>query len=178
METSNKIGLAIVAVFSAIMQGCIDSVQPVLYAIIIFSIITIIDLATGIQASKKEGKTIESRPMRKCFQKWLIYLSVFVGTLIIGVILSKLAAYNSAADEHTARGLLLNIIKWEAYIATYIELLSIAENLHRWFPESIFLSIIYYVLSVQIKSKIPMVKEYFEQKKLSEDKSTINTPEQ
>ena len=169
METLNKIGLACIGVMAAILQGCINSIEPVLYALIIFSVVTLLDLFTGIQASKFEGKRIESKPMRNCFRKWLIYIGVFVGTMVIGVILSLLAAYTNAADGATARGLLLNILKWQAIVATYIEVLSISENLHRRYPDNVYLSIIYYVLSVQIKNQIPLLKEYFAQKKAEKD---------
>jgi Holin family. len=175
METSNKIVLTFLAVITAIAQGCINSIEPVLYALIIFSLVTLIDLVTGIQASKFEGKRIESRPMRNCFRKWLIYIGVFVGTMIIGVVLSLLAAYTNAGDGATARGLLLNILKWQAIVATYIEVLSISENLHRRYPDNVYLSILYYVLSVQIKNQIPMLKDYFSQKKTN---NNINNQDQ
>lgn len=169
METLQKIGLACIGVLAAILEGCINSIEPVLYALIIFTAVTLLDLFTGIQASKYEKKDIESKRMRQCFQKWLIYIGVFVGTMVIGIVLSLLAAYTSAADGVAARGLLLNILKWQVIVATYIESLSISENLHRRYPDNVFLSIIFYVLSFQVRNQIPLLKEYFAQKKINND---------
>lgn len=39
------------------------------------------------------------------------------------------------------------------------------ENLHRKYPDNVYISIIFYVLSVQIFKQIPLLKEYFEAKK-------------
>lgn len=172
METVNKIWLAFIGVLAAIMQGCINSVQPVFYALLVFTIVTVVDLLTGIIASKYEGKTIESKPMRRCFVKWLIYIGVFVGTMLVGVILSLMAKWTGDGD--LAQGLLLNILKWQAIVATYIELLSIFENLHRRLPDNAYVSIIYYVLSVQIRNQIPMLKEYFAQKKIKTNEQLKN----
>lgn len=165
METINKMWLVLIGVVVAILQGCINSIEPVCYAIIVFTMVTLLDLLTGILASKSEGKKIESSKMRRCFKKWLIYNGVFICTMVIGITLSLIASLCSATDAETSRGLLLNILKWQAYVATYIEVLSIFENLHRKYSDNIYISIIYYVLSVQIINKIPLLKEYFEAKK-------------
>lgn len=174
-KTLQSILMALTAFFSALIQGCLDSMVPVLIAIIIFAITTAIDFFTGVTASKKEGKGIESNRLRKCFNKWLIYIGVFVGTALLGVLLTIFARWISAEEAVSTKGLFLQMLKWEIWIAACIEVFSIVENLHRIRPDDIYISILYYVLCLKIREKFPDIKEFFIQKKLNK---VINNQDQ
>lgn len=174
-KTLQSVLIAIAAFLSALIQGCLDSVVPVLIAIILFAITTTIDFFTGVAASRKEGKGIESNRLRKCFNKWLVYLGVFVGTAFLGVLLTILAKSISPQEAISTKGLFMNMLKWEIWIAAAIEVFSIVENVHRLRPDDIYISIIYYVLCLKLKEKFPEVKQFFIDKKISK---SINNQEQ
>jgi small-conductance mechanosensitive channel len=174
-KTLQSVLMALTAFISALLQGCLDSIVPVLIAIIIFAITTAADFFTGIAASKKEGIDFESNRLRKCFNKWLVYLGVFVGTAFLGVLLTIFAKSISIEEAVSTKGLFMNMLKWEIWIAAAIEIFSIVENLHRIRPEDIYISILYYVLCMKIKDKFPEVKDFFIQKKLNK---SINNQDQ
>jgi hypothetical protein len=163
-KATESLWMALTALMAAIIQGCINSVVPVLIAMAVFVFTTSVDFITGVEASRKEGKEFESSRARKCFYKWFIYLGVFVGTAFLGVLLTILSKFThgDACDMH---GFFLNILRWEVWIAAVIESLSIVENLHRWFPDNIWIAIIYDIFSIQVFQKLPELKQYFQDKK-------------
>lgn len=179
MENKNvqSIWMAVIAFVSSLIQGCASSIVPILIAMIIFAVTTTVDFFTGVKASKKEGVGFDSGRARKCFNKWLIYLAVFMGTAFLGVLLTIFARMISVDEMLSAKGFFLQMLKWEIIIAAAIEVLSIFENMHRWLPDNIYITIIYYTLSIKIKDKLPELKVYFDHKKtmsMDEAKKTID----
>lgn len=160
-----SIWMAVIAFVSSLIQGCASSIVPILIAMIIFAVTTTVDFFTGVKASKKEGVGFDSGRARKCFNKWLVYLAVFIGTAFLGVLLTIFARMISVDEMLSTKGFFLQMLKWEIIIAAAIEVLSIFENMHRWLPDNIYITIIYYTLSIKIKDKLPELKAYFDQKK-------------
>lgn len=150
--------LALLAAFS-------DNADAVGFAIILAAALVVADYITGIAASLYEGKGIVSKRMRWSFAKLTIYIITIIGTMFIGVLLHLIQVI--IEPETTKTSVLiatLTILKFEAYVIAWIELLSNIENALRIFPKNIFLKFLHWILSVEAVKKIPKLAEFLKEK--------------
>ena len=122
---------------------------------ILFGAFFTLDFVTGCMASFCKGEEIVSYKLRWSFVKTACYLGTFSLTLFIGVCFQKL-------------DVVFPFLKIELYAATYIECLSILENLLTIYPQNLYLKWLHYMLSAKWVKWIVGMK-----KMMKEHKTTI-----
>lgn len=157
--------LAMVAVYT-------QNVDAVIFSLVLAFVLVGIDFLTGVSASLwVDGVGIKSKRLRWSFVKTLVYTLVMLSTLGIGVFLHLIDDFISPtphrSDILTAT---LVCVKYEAYVAAWVEVVSILENLLRMFPDNRFLKYIHYIVAVEFVKKIPKLTEVLKDK--TEKKTT------
>ncbi len=151
-----SLAMAFMAVFT-------NNADAVGLAIMLSLLLVVLDFCTGIMASLCEGKSISSKRIRWSFAKTVVYAASLVLTLAIGVSLHMIEGFSTEPTK-TTLAITLTIVKFEAYVIAYIEVLSNIENLRRIFPNNLFLKYIHWILSVEIIKKIPKFSEFLKER--------------
>lgn len=115
------------------------------------------DFVVDIIASRLRDESIESYKLRWSFVKTFSYLGTFAFTFAIGICID-------------AQEIFIEILKVVIYAATYIECVSIIENLLAIFPNNIFFKFLHYMLSVKWVKRVSGMADFF--KETGKDKNT------
>lgn len=147
------------------------------------------DFASGIFASRRVYKLgIESSKLRWSVAKYAVYCFFIIGTLVIGVFLHLIECFSEDVDIYTKSSLLtytLSFIKFQMYFVSWIEAVSIVENLRSVYPQNVYLKGIHYVLVVDIRRLIPHFSSFLKEVKTKDinnlnqednEKETTNNP--
>lgn len=119
--------------------------------VVLFLILFISDFMTGCVASFVCGNKIESYRLRWSFVKTFCYFGTFVFTILIGVCTNNLTFF-------------VDMVKFEVYVALWIEAVSITENLIKIFPKVIFLEYMHFMISTEWVKKISGLTNFFKEK--------------
>lgn len=151
--------LAMIAVYT-------QNVDAVMFSIALTFVLVGIDFLTGVSASFwVDGIGIKSRRLRWSFAKTLIYTFVMLSTLGIGVFLHLIDDFISPTPHRSdILTVTLVCVKYEAYVASWIEVVSILENLLRMSPNNRFLKYIHYIVAVEFVKKIPKLADVLKDK--------------
>lgn len=135
------------------------------------------DFASGIFASKRVHKLgIECSKLRWSVAKYAVYCFFIIGTLVIGVFLHLIECFSEDVDIYTKSSLLtytLSFIKFQMYFVSWIEAVSIVENLRLVYPENVYLRGLHYVLVVDFRKLIPHFSSFLKEIK-TKDMDKLN----
>lgn len=168
----NKIYSYIINLALAYMAVFTKSMDAVIVSITLAVLLVVIDFASGVAASMLVDHVgIKSKRLRWSFAKTAVYSITILGTLCIGVFLHLISTYADSSAGNTVINWTLAGVKYEAYVASWVEIVSILENLIRIFPTNTFLKFIHYVVAVNFIKKIPLLANYFKE---TEEKPEAN----
>lgn len=132
--------------------------MEVIGVFLLFCAFFTLDFFVGIIASRLRDESLESYKFRWSFVKTFSYLGTFAFTLAIGICINAQAVF-------------IEILKVVIYAATYIECVSILENLIAIFPNNIFFRFIHYMLSVKWVKRVSGMVDFLKEK----DKHKVKT---
>ena len=166
---------AIVLAFIAVITQNIHSLVLSICLVVFFMVG---DFASGIFASKRVHKLgIESSKLRWSVAKYAVYCFFIIGTLVIGVFLHLIECFSEDVDIYTKSSLLtytLSFIKFQMYFVSWIEAVSIVENLRLVYPKNMYLRGLHYVLVVDFRKLIPHFSTFLKEVK-TKDMDKLNS---
>lgn len=119
---------------------------------VLFLLIFIIDFFTGCAASYVKGIKIESHKLRWSAVKTFVYFGAFSFTGVAGLCVDDMEVF-------------VGIMKMEVYVALWIELVSITENLMIIFPGNLFIEFLHYMLSTVWVKKVAHLMNFLKERK-------------
>lgn len=175
----------IYALCAALMSIFFESLRSLVVSIALVVFFMIGDFFTGIFASKKakerkKRKQIESSKLRWSAAKYAIYVFFVLGTLIAGILIHAIYCFNDGLEITTKSYILnwtLTFLIAQMIFITWIEAISIVENLRLVYPDDKFLKGLHYVLLVDFGKLIPHFSKFLKEEKSKELDKISNTEE-
>lgn len=149
------------AAFAVVTAAVKQTIQAAVFAIVLAVLLVLGNMVTGVIASRREGKTITTKGLRKSIAKLLVYGSVILTVLMIGVLLNGIESQIQDDGEFSIKGILVSIMLVSVFVC-YIEVVSILQNALRITPHVRLLEVLYNILTLSYIKKIPHSSVAFE----------------
>lgn len=175
----------IYALSATLMSIFLQSLKSLVVSILLVVFFMVGDFLAGIFASRKakerkKRKQIESSKLRWSAAKYAIYVFAFIGTLVAGILIHTVYCFNEGIEVTSKSYILswtLSFLMGQMIFITWIEAISIVENLRLVYPDDKFLKGLHYVLLVDFGKLIPHFSKFLKEEKSKELDKINNTEE-
>ena len=154
-----------------------ESLRSLTVSIALVMFFMIGDFFTGIFASKRARKeSIQSSKLRWSVAKYGVYVFFVVGTLVAGIGIHAIHCFNKHLDINTQTQILdwtLTFLVAQMIFISWIEIVSVIENLRLVYPKDKFLKGLHYMFLVDFKKMIPQFSRFLKEEK-SKDLDNLN----
>ena len=178
--TCQSIMAWIYALCATLCSIFLESLRSLVVSIALVVFFMIGDFLTGIFASKRVRKEgIQSSKLRWSVAKYGVYVFFVVGTLVAGICIHAIYCFNKHLEINVHSAILdwtLTFLVAQMIFISWIEVVSVIENLRLVYPKDKFLKGLHYLFLVDFKKMIPMFSNYLKENK-SKELDKLNTDE-
>lgn len=142
------------AAFAVVATAVEQTIRAAIFAIVLAVVLVIANMLTGVVASRREGKTITTKGLRKSVAKLLVYAATISAVLVVGVLLNGIETELKETGEFSIKGILIAIMMISVFICC-IEIISVLQNMLRITPHVRLLEVLYNILTLRYIKKLP-----------------------
>lgn len=135
-----------------VLGAIVAQANDILGILAVFIVVFVLDLISGLAKSIATGVKIESYKLRWSFAKTCCYLLTFAFTMFVGIAIGAIEG----------AGL---VLKTEVYVALWVELLSITENMTKIFPGVSLWGFLHHMLAFEWIKKVNGLSNYLKEQK-------------
>lgn len=167
--TCQNVLVWIYALCATLFSIFVESLRSLVVSIALVVFFMIGDFCTGIYASKRvRNEGVQSSKLRWSVAKYAVYIFFVIGTLIIGIGLHAIHCFNKHLDINTHSQILewtLTFLVAQMIFISWIEIVSVIENLRLVYPKDQYLKGLHYLFVVDFKKMIPHFSKYLKEEK-------------